>query len=525
MRFSHLLTTICFTLPLLTEAAAARAENIQPLLPPPPPASGTSAPLPAADFPSLSVPASDEFWQRVRTGFRMEEMESPLVTKHEQWYANRPDYVARMMDRSRRYLYYVLEEVEKRGMPNEIALLPMIESAYNPVAYSVSRASGIWQFIPSTGKNFGLQQNWWYDGRRDIISATKGALDYLEKLYGMFGDWKLALAAYNCGEGAVMRAQERNRRKGLPDDYESIKIPDETRNYVPKLLAVRNIVNNPASYGLTLGNIPNKPYFAAVATADHIDVKLAAQLADISVDEFVALNPAHNRPVILQENANLILLPVDKVEAFRANLESYDKPLVSWQAYQPKKGERLDKLAPRFGLTVDRLKAVNGLGARSNVSNGQTLLVPLNGEEAEDEFEAFDVHIHPSDEPGTRTMRHTVRKGDNIASVAKRYHITPEKLKSLNPGLKQLKVGQSIVVVQNLQPTATKPAAHADSKEVVPPTKPGSKPGKPEKPAKTNKKASAKSEKAASKKANKSGSTKKAPAKKNGTASAKNTKK
>jgi membrane-bound lytic murein transglycosylase D len=266
--------------------------------------------------------APGDLWARIRNGFAMRDLNSPLVARHEKWYASRPDYVARMTDRARRYLHYITTEVERRGMPSEIALLPMIESAFNPGAYSTARASGIWQFIPSTGKNFGMEQNWWYDGRRDIVSATNGALDYLQKLHDMFGDWELALAAYNWGEGAVQRAQARNRKRGLPVNYTSLKMPKETRSYVPKLLAVKNIVANPASFGLVLGDIPDEPYFAAVATSKHMDVKLAAQLADISMEEFKALNPAHNRPVILQDSSDLILLPTDAVETFSANLEN-----------------------------------------------------------------------------------------------------------------------------------------------------------------------------------------------------------
>ncbi|WP_435628589.1 transglycosylase SLT domain-containing protein [Candidatus Ferrigenium straubiae] len=392
--------------------------------------------------------AARDLWARIRNGFSMRDLDSPLVARHEKWYASRPDYVARMTERARRYLYHITVEVERRGMPSEIALLPMIESAFNPGAYSTSRASGIWQFIPSTGKNFGMQQNWWYDGRRDVISATNGALDYLQKLHDMFGDWELALAAYNWGEGAVQRAQARNRKRRLPVNYTSLKMPNETRNYVPKLLAVKNIVANPASFGLVLEDIPDNPYFAAVSTTKHIDVKLAAQLADIPMEEFAALNPAHNRPVILQDNSDLILLPVDAVETFRANLENYDKPLVSWQAYQPKKGERLDHLAPRFGLSVETLKSVNGLSGRAKVSTGQTLLVPVNGEESEadEEFEAFNMHLSPT---GDSAVKHIVRKGDTLGGIARRYHVSVAGLKEWNKGaLKILRVGQAINVMQ-----------------------------------------------------------------------------
>ncbi|MFZ2302772.1 MAG: transglycosylase SLT domain-containing protein [Gallionella sp.] len=391
--------------------------------------------------------APSDLWARIRNGFAMRDLNSPLVARHEKWYASRPDYVARMTDRARRYLHYITTEVERRGMPSEIALLPMIESAFNPGAYSTARASGIWQFIPSTGKNFGMEQNWWYDGRRDIVSATNGALDYLQKLHDMFGDWELALAAYNWGEGAVQRAQTRNRKRGLPVNYASLKMPNETRNYVPKLLAVKNIVANPASFGLVLQEIPDEPYFAAVATSKHMDVKLAAQLADISMEEFKALNPAHNRPVILQDSSDLILLPADAVETFSANLENYDKPLVSWQAYQPKRGERLDRIASRFGLSVAKLKSVNGLPGYIKVSARQTLLVPDNEDEGEssEEFEAFNLHLAPTYISG-RTIKHIVRKGDTLGGLARRYHVSINRLRQWNGALKIIRIGQAIAV-------------------------------------------------------------------------------
>ena len=444
----------------LTPAAIA-PESISPTPVNPAPANATSAnPAPANqeaividestlksyDTKSYEVKPHD-LWSRIRKGFTMSELDSKLVARHEKWYADRPEYFERMIDRSRRYLFYITEEVERRGMPSEIALLPMIESAFNPGAYSRSRASGIWQFIPSTGKKFGMQQNWWYDGRRDVINATIGALDYLQKLHDMFGEWDLALAAYNCGEGAVQRAQAHNRRRGLPTNYASLRLLKETRNYVPKLLAIKNIIADPAKFSLALQDIPNEPYFATVATSKHIDVKLAAQFADIPEEEFAALNPAHNRPVILQGSNDLILLPIDKVATFQANMESYDKPLVSWQPYQPKKGERLDKLAPRFGLSVENLKSVNGLAAHGNISTGQTLLVPVNGEESASEFEAFNMHLAPID--GRSGPRHIVRRGETLGSLARRYHVSIARLKEWNGPLNILRVGQSIVVSQS----------------------------------------------------------------------------
>lgn len=449
--FYVLLTACAATLPATAHADETLALNSPVTL------NGTATEEPAPEWLPTArdirielIPQTDpkahDLWSRIRGGFAMSELNSKLVARHEKWYADHPDYVARMTERARLYLYYITEEVERRGMPSEIALLPMVESAFNPGAYSTSRASGIWQFIPSTGKKFGMQQNWWYDGRRDVISATNGALDYLQNLHNMFGDWELALAAYNCGEGAVLRAQAHNRKRGLPTNYSSLKLLKETRNYVPKLLAIKHIVADPASFGLALQDIPNEPYFAAVATTKHIDVKLAAQLANISEDEFAALNPAHNRPVILQDTNDFILLPINKIETFQANLESYGKPLVSWQSYQPKKGERLDKLAPRFGLSLENLKSVNGLSRRGNISTGQTLLVPLNGEESESEFEAFNMHLAPTDSL-TRT-RHIVRKGDTLGGLARRYHVSIARLKQWNGQLKMIRIGQTIVISQ-----------------------------------------------------------------------------
>lgn len=419
----------------------------QSLSSPLPPAAYSTSQRSALSLISEQDLAKHDVWVRIRAGFAMRDLDSQLIAKHEQWYASRPEYVARMVERARRYLYYITLEVERRGMPSEIALLPMIESAYDPGAFSSASASGIWQFMPQTGRNFGMEQNWWYDGRRDVISATTGALDYLEKLHEMFGDWELALAAYNWGEGSVKRAQLNNQRRGLPINYGSLKMPLETRNYVPKLIAIKNIIANPASFGLVLQDIPNQPYFAAITTAKHIDLKLAAEFADISVDEFIALNPAHARPVILKSEDDLILLPVDKVEAFRVNLENYNKPLVSWQAYQPKQGERLDQLAPRFGLSVDRLKSVNGLN-RNNVSTQQTLLVPINGEESEgeSEFSAFNLHLAPSAR-NVRTVEHTVGKRETLMSIARRYHVSAASLRSANGG-RAFKAGQRIMIVK-----------------------------------------------------------------------------
>lgn len=343
-----------------------------------------AAPEPAPEVtPPVAVkePPRD-VWDRVRSGFTMKPMDNDLVRQWENYYSAKPEYFARMVDRSSHYLFHIIEEIERRKMPAEIALLPMIESAYNPQAYSKAHASGLWQFIPSTGKHYGLRQNWWYDGRRDVIAATGAALDYLEKLHTQFGDWELALASYNWGEGAVGRAVARNQAKGLPADYASLTMPAETRNYLPKLIAVKNIIADPARFGITLASVPNQPYFEAVTVQRHIDVKLAAKFAEIPLEDFKFLNPAHNKQVIKAGGSETIVLPRDKVSIFNANLANHDKPLVSWQAHTVKAGEKPEKIAAKYGMSVAELKQVNNINAKNKFRTGQPLLVPVKAGDA-----------------------------------------------------------------------------------------------------------------------------------------------
>jgi membrane-bound lytic murein transglycosylase D len=318
-------------------------------------------------------------WTRIEAGFALPPMDNGYVREWEEWYSSRPEYVTRMIDRSSHFLYYVAQEVDSRGMPMEIALLPMIESAYNPMANSTSQAAGMWQFISTTAKHYGLRQNWWYDGRRDVIEATDAALDYLEKLYADFGDWQLALAAYNCGEGAVSRAIARNRAKGLPADYESLDLPQETREYVPKLMAVRDIVADPARFGLAIEDIPDEPYFEIVPVSEHMDVKLAASLAELELDEFKLLNPAHKKPVIKAGKAARIVLPVGKAAVFRANIRKHRQPLLSWKIVRLRRGQRAQTVAVRHGMTLAELKRVSGVAGRRRIVVGQPLLVRVRG--------------------------------------------------------------------------------------------------------------------------------------------------
>jgi len=324
----------------------------------------------------------DDLLARMRAGFKMPDMDDPLVRKWENYYASRPQFMQRVLERSRPYLYHVADEVEKRGMPMELALLPFIESAYNPQAVSPAQAAGMWQFIPGTGKRFGLERTWWYDGRRDVVAATSAALNYLGELYGMFGDWSLALASYNWGENAVARAvKKKQKASGDPDTgYLDIKMPAETRNYVPKLIAVRNIISNPAAFGVALLALPNKPYFRTITPGRHMDVKVAAELAEIPVEELLRLNPGFVRPVIAHKEDRQLVLPANKVETFQRNLAEYDKPLLNWQPHVTRAGEPYTQLAKRVGLSVAQLKDINDISTRETRARGQTILIPKSSD-------------------------------------------------------------------------------------------------------------------------------------------------
>lgn len=397
------------------------------------------------------VTPPDDLWDRIRNGFAMPNLSTPLVLDRQIWYASRPTYIQRMAERSRLYLYHIVDELEKRGMPTELALLPMVESAFNPMALSSARASGLWQFIPSTGKNYNLKQNWWYDARRDIVASTTAALDYLQFLYDMHGDWHLALASYNWGENAVARAIERNRAKGLPTDYASLTMPQETRYYVPKLQALKNILAHPESFRINLDPIPNEPYFVRVPMKD-MDIKLAAQLAEMPIGELMALNPGHNRPVIQQ--GEWLILPADRAELFRTNLENHGKPLVSWRPYTMKKGDRLEKLAADHGIALAKLRQVNSISTRTKVGPGFQLLLPLKGTNAEPLPAMFAPPV-PAEravreaKTVTRQVTHTVGRGETLATIAENYKVSIDDLRRWNK-IGRLAAGQKLVIEQQV---------------------------------------------------------------------------
>ncbi|MBE0619031.1 MAG: transglycosylase SLT domain-containing protein [Burkholderiales bacterium] len=374
----------------------------------------------------------------------MPNLSSPLVQDRQIWYASQPSYVKRMVERSKRYLYYIVEELEKRGMPTELALLPMVESAFNPMAYSRSHASGLWQFIPSTGKNYKLEQNSWYDGRRDVVASTSAALDYLQFLYEMHGDWHLALASYNWGENAVARAIEKNRAKGQPTDYLSLSMPTETRYYVPKLQALKNIILNPHAFGVDLEPVPNSPYFVTVEDTPAIDVRLAAKLADMPLAEFLALNPAHNRPVIVADGTPGLVLPADKAKIFLANLEQHGEPLVSWQIYTFKRGDTLQRVASRHHISLVQLKQINGIGRSTRVGPGYPLLLPLNGASLEPLPAMFRPPARQAS-VAVRRIDYTVKRGDTLSTIAGRYKVSVNDLRRWNQ-VGRLMAGQHLVI-------------------------------------------------------------------------------
>ena len=334
-----------------------------------------------------------DLWVRIRQGFAMPDLDNALVRRKTREYAANSEYLQRMLQRSRIYLYHIVEEIEKRGLPTELALLPMVESAFNPMAYSRAHASGIWQFVPGTGKRFELKQNSYYDGRRDVVDSTGAALEYLTSLYKRYDDWHLVLASYNWGENAVARAVARNRKAGKPIDYASLRMPKETRHYVPKLQALKNIISDPSKYGIDLAPIPNERYFTTVLTGrPELDVALAARLAEMPVREFKALNPGLRAPLMRSPKGTRIVLPSEKVAIFHENLA------------------RLDRKS----------------AAANAASSGGTRPAP--------KVNAPSVH--------------RVEPGDTLSAIALRYGVRLADLRRWNPGVEVLQIGQRIYLEQ-----------------------------------------------------------------------------
>ncbi|MFT4192493.1 MAG: transglycosylase SLT domain-containing protein [Comamonas sp.] len=425
---------------------------------------GALQPLTPDSFQGAGVVAltpPDDLWQRMRQGFSMPDLDNELVEKNTQFYAQRPEYFVRMAERSNKYLFHIVEELERRNMPTELALLPFVESAFNPQAVSSARAAGMWQFVPSTGRHFELTQNVFRDDRRDVLASTRAALDYLARLYDMFGDWHLALAAYNWGEGSVQRAQARNARQGLGQGYQDLSMPAETRNYVPKLQALKNIVAHPERYGVQLPKIENHPYFQMVDIDRDIDVALAAKLAGVSVEDFKSLNPSANKPLIMAAGTPQVLLPWDNALTFARNLRSYQGPLASWTVWVAPATMSAAEAARRVGMGEAELRAANAIPARMRIRQGSSLLVARTGQMADVSAQAAEngsLALAPEPVAPAARTHYTVRRGDTLSTVAARNGLSTANLARWN-GLKpnaSVRVGQTLVLTA---PRARAPVA------------------------------------------------------------------
>ncbi len=381
----------------------------------------------------------------------MPNLEGELVRQQEQWYATRPDYMQRMTERSRKYLFHIVEELERRDMPTELALLPFIESAFNPQAVSSARAAGMWQFMPATGQYFELKQNVFRDDRRDVLASTRAALDYLQKLHGMFGDWHLALAAYNWGEGSVGRAIARNQRSGLGTGYTDLSMPNETRSYVPKLQAVKNIVAAPQHFRTELPLIENHPYFQTVVVSRDIDVELAARLADVSIDDFRALNPSMKRPVILAAGTPEILLPWDNARIFERNFQAYTAgQYASWTGWSAPLTMSVSEAARRIGMNEGDLRSVNAIPPRMLIKAGSVLIVPRSQKVQNDvtSHMADNGQLNLAPEHVTRRTLVKAGKNESVVSIARRYKLNTAQVAEWNEvgGAAAFQAGQQVVV-------------------------------------------------------------------------------
>lgn len=393
-------------------------------------------------------------WDRLRAGYDLPQSDNPRIETHFKWYSRNKRYMARVSERAERYLFHIVSELESRDMPLELALLPIVESAFDPFAYSHGRASGMWQFIPSTGKNYGLKQNWWYDGRRDIEASTDAALKYLSYLHKRFdSDWLLALAAYNTGEGNVSRAIRRNKKAGKPTDYWSLSLPKETRAYVPQLLALAKLVANPEPYEITLAEIPNKPYFGRVEINSQIDLAQAAELAELDIDALYLLNAGFNRWATDPQGPHHLLLPQEKVETFINNLKAIPADeRIGWERYKIKAGDSLLSISKRFHTSVEALREANGL--RGNlIRQGKMMLIPVATKPAKHYAYSADQRLHRKQsnsrgKSGTQRTNYRVQPGDSFWKIANKYQISVASLVRWNGMAPKdtLKPGQKLVV-------------------------------------------------------------------------------
>jgi membrane-bound lytic murein transglycosylase D len=414
-------------------------------------------------FAALSSTSNRDLWQRIGDNFRLPVPENRRVASELEWFRRHPEYLARIQERAQPYLYFITGEVEKRGMPMELVLLPAVESAFQPFSYSHGRASGLWQFIPGTGRRFGLKQNWWYDGRRDVVASTRAALDYLERLNRMFdGDWELALAAYNAGAGNVLKAIRKNRNKGKATDFWSLDLPVETRSYVPRLLALCQVIQEPEKYGLQLTPLPDQPYFAPVDIQAQLDLALAADLADITIEDLYRLNPGFNRWATDPDGPHQLYIPIRQAESFQSKLAQLDpSQRVHWQRHQIKSGESLISIAKQYKTTVALLKEINKLKGNS-LRAGKYLLIPMASKDpgeyvlsAEQRQEKILNTPH-----GGRRIVHVVQPGETLWDIARNYRVSHRALAKWNGMAPRdtLRSGQELVIWIRPEPKVTQAA-------------------------------------------------------------------
>lgn len=426
-------------------------------------ANDVAPPPQTVNTPALDSPHQKQYtnlWDRIRAGFTLPQMEGPYVAQQEQWFADNPQYMERMLERANLYLYQIVQEVQKRHMPMEIALLPAIESAYKPSAYSRARAAGLWQFTLSTGRLYGLKSNWWYDQRRDVLRSTNAALDYLQNLNHDFnGNWDLALAAYNSGEGTVQHAIAHNRKLGLSTAYSQLKLPRETELYVPKLMAMVNIVRDPAKFGLQLREIPNSPYFVRVKTHSQVDLGVVARLANVSMHELYRMNPAFNHWTTGPGGTHELLVPVSSKEAVVQGLKDLPpQDRVQWARHRVRRGDSLYRVAREYGVTVAAIRTTNHM--HNNLLHlGQNLLIPVSGRrlvipssiaqaEPAVHHERLRTYLHMARYNQRVRIVHRVRPGESLWSIARRYNVYVSQLAHWNyMGVRDaLKLGQRVLI-------------------------------------------------------------------------------
>lgn len=413
---------------------------------------------------------TDDLWVRLRAGYGLDlSLENDRIRVQRDWYARHPDYFLRVTTRSERYLHYIVEQAEQRNMPLELALLPVVESAFDPFAYSHGRAAGPWQFIPSTGDYFGMKRTWWEDQRRDIEKSTNAALDYLQKLADRFdGDWLLALASYNAGGGTISRAIRKNEEAGKPTDFWNLKLPAETTAYVPKLLAVAQIVKDPAAYNIALHPIPNDPYFASVDTGGQIDLAQAAKLAEISIEELYLLNPSYNRWATSPDGPFNLLVPADRADQFSTKLAALPKDQrMQWARYKIQPGDSLHAIARKYRTSAQVLSSINHLKG-STIIAGRTLLIPGPAAGSDSYTLSADSRLASSQskgKTGRQRSNYKVKSGDTLWAIARKYSVSVNELAKWNDMAPKdsLSIGQSLAIWTS----GSQPVASNDNKAMV----------------------------------------------------------